>query len=143
MAATSLTKADLFEFMDRQKLGVLGTVSPEGVPQSSLVGIALTPGLEIIFDTVKSSRKYGNLIAKPACSFAIGWSGETTVQYQGDAREPGGADLAAYQQVYFKTWPECRSHLSWPGITYFVVRPTWIRYSDFDQNPPLIQEFNF
>jgi len=143
MAATSVTKTDLFEFMDRHKLGVLGTVSPEGAPQSSLVRIAVTPGLEIIFDTVKSSRKYGNLIAKPACSFAIGWSGETTVQYQGDAREPGGAELAAYQEVYFKTWPECRSHLSWPGITYFVVRPTWIRYSDFDQNPPLIQEFNF
>ncbi len=143
MAATSVTKADLFEFMDRHKLGVLGTVSPEGVPQSSLVGIAVTPGLEIIFDTVKSSRKYGNLIANPACSFAIGWSGETTVQFQGDAREPGGAELARYQEVYFKKWPDGPSRLSWPGITYFVVRPTWIRYSDFDQNPPLIQEFNF
>jgi len=29
----------------------------------------------------------------------------------------------------------------WPGIVYFVVRPVWIRYSDFDQNPPLIREF--
>jgi len=94
MAATSVTKTDLYEFMDRQKLGVLGTISPEGVPQSSLVGIAVTPALEIIFDTVKSSRKYGNLIANPLCSFAMGWSGETTVQYQGDAREPSGAELA-------------------------------------------------
>jgi len=25
---------------------------------------------------------------------------------------------------------------------YFIVRPRWIRYSDFDQNPPLIREFN-
>jgi hypothetical protein len=32
-------------------------------------------------------------------------------------------------------------HLSWPGIVYFVVRPQWIRYSDFDQEPPLIREF--
>jgi Pyridoxamine 5'-phosphate oxidase len=143
MAAATVTKTDLFEFMDRQKLGVLGTVSPGGVPQSSLVGIAVTPGLEIIFDTVKPSRKYGNLIAKPACSFAIGWAGETTVQFQGDAREPSGAELAAYQEVYFNQWPDGPSRLSWPGITYFVVRPTWIRYSDFDRNPPLIQEFNF
>ncbi len=65
------------------------------------------------------------------------------MQFQGDAHEPSGAELAAYQEVYFKKWPECRSHLSWPGITYFVVRPTWLRHSDFDQNPPLIQEFNF
>jgi hypothetical protein len=30
--------------------------------------------------------------------------------------------------------------MSWPGIVYFVVRPAWIRYSDFDQSPPLIRE---
>ena len=143
MASTSITKTGVFEFLEHLKLGVLGSVSPEGVPQLSLVGIAVTPELEIIFDTVKSSHKYRNLMAKPACSFAIGWAGETTVQFQGDAREPSAGELAAYQEVYFKQWPECRSHLSWPGITYFVVRPTWIRYSDFDQNPPLIQEFNF
>jgi|SRR5579872_3436272 len=143
MPATSVTKSDLFEFLDRHKLGVLGSISPGDVPQSSLVGIAVTPSLEIIFDTVKSSRKYRNLTTKPACSFVIGWAGETTVQYQGDARDPDAGELAAYQAMYFKKWPECRSHLSWPGITYFVVRPTWIRYSDYDQNPPLIQEFNF
>ena len=33
--------------------------------------------------------------------------------------------------------------MSWPGIVYFVVRPTWIRYSDYDQSPPLIHEFKF
>ncbi len=143
MPVTSVTKSDLFEFLERYKLGVLGSVSPEGVPQSALVGIAVTPELEIIFDTVKSSRKYPNLITNPACSFAIGWAGETTLQYQGDAREPSAGELAAYQDVYFKKWPECRSHLSWPGVAYFVVRPTWIRYSDYDQTPPLIQEFNF
>jgi hypothetical protein len=51
--------------------------------------------------------------------------------------------LERCQEVYFQAWPECRTHLAWPGIVYFVVRPRWIRYSDFDQNPPLIQEFTF
>ncbi|HTS51607.1 MAG TPA: pyridoxamine 5'-phosphate oxidase family protein [Bryobacteraceae bacterium] len=143
MAASSVTKSDLFEFLDRHKLGVLGSVSPEGVPQSALVGIAVTPALDIIFDTVKSSRKYRNLVTKPACSFVVGWAGETTVQFQGDACQPSGGELAAYQEVYFKKWLDGPARLSWPGITYFVVRPTWIRYSDYDQNPPLIQEFNF
>jgi uncharacterized pyridoxamine 5'-phosphate oxidase family protein len=137
-----ITKIDLFEFMSQQKLGVLGTVSPEGSPQSSLVGIAVTPELEIIFDTVNTSRKYRNLMRNPACSFAIGWTGETTVQCQGEARAPAGAELAKYQELYFKKWPDGPARLTWPGIAYFVVRPTWIRYSDFDQQPPLIQEFS-
>ena len=138
-----MTKPGLYEFIQKQTLGVLGSVSPEGTPQSSLVGIAVTPQLEIVFDTVKNSRKYRNLTAKPACSFAIGWEGETTVQYEGEAIEPRGAELERYQVVYFKKWPDGPSRLSWPGITYFAVRPKWIRYSDFNQGPPLVQEFTF
>ena len=73
----------------------------------------------------------------------VGWTGEITVQYEGKEHQPEGAALAQYQGVYFARWPECGSHLSWPGITYFVVRPRWICYSDFDQNPPFIEEFTF
>jgi hypothetical protein len=50
-----MTKADIYQFIAKQKLGVLGTLSSGGSPQSALVGIAVTPELEIIFDTVKSS----------------------------------------------------------------------------------------
>jgi Pyridoxamine 5'-phosphate oxidase len=138
---TSMTEADLYKFLVQCKLGVLSTIGDAQVPQSALIGIAATEDSEIIFDTVKSSRKYLNLIARPACSFVIGWTGEQTVQYEGRAEELSGGELQRCQQVYFDAWPECRSHLSWPGIAYFVVRPRWIRYSDFDQNPPLIREF--
>ena len=65
------------------------------------------------------------------------------MQYEGEARELEPPELATYQEVYFDVWPEFRAHLSWPGITYFVVRPTWIRFSDFDQAPPAIVEFTF
>jgi hypothetical protein len=30
--------------------------------------------------------------------------------------------------------------LNWPDIAYFVVRPRWIRYSDYYQTPPVIEE---
>jgi hypothetical protein len=139
-----MTKTDLYDFLAKQKLGVLGSISST-VPQSALVGIAVTPELELIFDTVKSSRKYPNLLARPACSFVIGgWgTGEQTVQYEGDAQELKSPELERYQEIYFRAWPDGRARLSWPGIVYFVVRPKWIRYSDFDQNPPLIREFTF
>jgi hypothetical protein len=138
-----MTGADLYSFLMQSKLGVLGTIAETNVPQSALVGIAVTENLEIIFDTVKTSRKYRNLIAKPECCFVIGWTGEQTVQYEGRADELSGCELQRCQQVYFHAWPECRSHLSWPGIVYFVVRPRWIRYSDFDHDPPLIRELTF
>lgn len=138
-----MTEPDLYRSMLQCKLGVLGTIGDANVPQSALVGIAVTDRLEIIFDTVKSSRKYPNLIARPACSFVMGWTGEQTLQYEGHADELSGSELGGYQRIYFEAWPECRAHLSWPDIAYFVVRPRWIRYSDFDQRPPFIQEFTF
>jgi hypothetical protein len=138
-----MTTRDIYDFTAGHRLGVLGTIGPEGRPQSSLVGIAITRELDIIFDTVKRSRKYGNLIARPECSFAIGWEGEQTLQYEGIATELAGSDLDPLREIYFAAWPECRAHLSWPDIVYFAVRPRWIRYCDYDQKPPLIQEFNF
>jgi hypothetical protein len=130
----------LHSFMMRHRFGVVSSISRDGTPQSALVGIAITPQLEIIFDTVRSSRKYLNLIARPVCSFVVGWAGEQTVQFEGQATEPKGPDLKRYQEIYFAVWPKCRPHLNWPDIAYFVVQPRWIRYTDYDQKPPIIEE---
>jgi pyridoxine/pyridoxamine 5'-phosphate oxidase len=141
-----MIETDLYTFIAGCKYGVLGTIGDSGAPQSALVGIGVTEKLEIVFDTVKSSRKYRNLIARPDCSFSIGWVGEKTVQYEGVAEElTGGVDghQKNYFNAYFKAWPDGPARLSWPGIAHFVVRPKWIRYSDYDQRPPLIQEFRF
>jgi len=46
-----------------------------------------------------------------------------------------------YQKIYFEAWPDGPARMNWPEIVYFIVRPTWIRYSDFDQDP-LIREFS-
>jgi len=139
-----MTEAGLYAFLAKQRLAVLGTIGHAGTPQSALVGIAITPQLEIVFDTVKSSRKYPNLIARPACSIVIGgWEAtEQTVQYEGVAEELKSPVLEQYQTSYFEAWPDGPARMSWPGIVYFVVRPTWIRYSDFDQRPPLIVEWH-
>jgi len=135
-----MDRVALHSFMSQHRYGVVSSMAANGTVQSALVGIAVSPELEIIFDTVKSSRKYPNLIARPACSFVVGWSGEQTVQFEGIAVEPQGRELKRYQEMYFAVWPDGPLRMTWPGLTYFVVRPRWIRYSDFDQRPPLIEE---
>jgi hypothetical protein len=135
-------QADLVAFIARHELAVLSYLSPDGSPHSAVLGIAVTPDLEIVFDTVSSSRKYRDLKADPRCSMVV-WTGETTLQYEGIAEEPVGDELDRYREVYFKTLPDGRDRQSWPGIAYFVVRPKWIRYSDFDARPPVIEEFSF
>ena len=139
-----MERAGICSFMSGFKYGVLSSVAKDGTPQSALVGIAVSEELEIVFDTVNSSRKYRNLVERPSCCFVVGgWSSEQTVQYEGTAFEPKGEELERYQRIYFAAWPDGPARMIWPGIAYFAVRPRWIRYSDFDQNPPAVEEMTF
>ncbi len=138
-----MTEAELFKFLASQKLGVLGTITPDGSPQSALIGIAVVESLGIVFDTLTTSRKYRNLLANPAASLVVGWESEVTVQYEGVARELTGPERTPYLDEYFAVWPECKSHLQWPDIAHFLIRPQWIRHSDYAQEPPMIQEFRY
>lgn len=66
---------------------------------------------------------------------------ERTVQYEGVADEPEGAERDRLTQTYYAVYPDGRDRLSWPGLTYVRVRPQWIRYSDFGLPTPLVVEF--
>jgi general stress protein 26 len=134
---------DVFRFMDGERLAVLATVSENGQPEAALMGFAVTPGLEIVFDTVKSSRKYPNLKKNPRVAWVIGCTTEVTVQYEGVAEELSGAQLAEYKKTYFAKFPDGPEREKWPGITYFVVRPKWVRYCNYNPGTRRIEEQRF
>jgi len=138
-----MTKPDLFEYLRSHRLAVLATVSPEGAPEAAVMGFAVTPEFDIIFDTVRSARKYPNLLANPRVALVIGGEREITVQYEGIAEEPAGGDRERWKEIYFATWPDGRERQSWTGITWFRVRPVWIRYSNFNEGSREVVEFTF
>jgi hypothetical protein len=134
-----MTQAELCAFLRKHRLAVISTIGPES-PQAAVIGIAVTETLDIIFDTLSTSRKYANLRADPRIALAIGWDGAETVQYEGVADLPDGADLDACKQTYFATWPDGPEREKWPDIAYVRIRPRWVRYSDFGQMPARIEE---
>lgn len=134
---------EVFHFMDSERLGVLTTCSNSGQPQAALMGFAVTPDLEIIFDTVRTSRKYSNLKANPRVAWVVGCTTEVTVQYEGDAEELEGEALARYKAIYFQKFPDGPARQYWAGMTYFVVRPKWIRYCDYNPDSRRIEEQRF
>jgi len=138
-----MDKQGLFKFLSTNRLGVLSTIGPEGEPQSALVGIAITPEFEIVFDCVARSRKFANLKRDMRAAFVVGWQGEVTVQLEGIAKQISSTGLGKYHEIYFQAFPDGPDRLKWEGISYFVVMPKWIRYSDFDKSPPEIVEFAF
>jgi len=135
---------DLLALLRRHTLAVQATVSAAGQPQAAVVGVAFTDDFEVIFDTLRSTRKFQNLCRDPKVSLVIGgWQegDERTVQIEGQADEPVGGELDFIRSSYYAAHPDGAKRASWPGLTYVRVRPTWIRYSDYNANPPQIIEY--
>jgi general stress protein 26 len=135
----------LLDFLRQHRLAVQASVSENESPQAAVVGYAVTDKFEIIFDTLDSTRKAHNLRKNPKVALVIGGLSdgeERTVQYEGVADEPSGEELERLKKVYYEAYPDGPSRLSWPGLIYVRVKPTWIRYSDFSVDPPEIEEFS-
>jgi hypothetical protein len=135
---------ELLQFMRKLRWAIQASVSPSGAPQAAVVGIAVTERLEIIFDTLESTRKVRNLRENPRIAFTVGGTAdgdERTVQFEGIADEPSGAELDQLRSIYFAAVPGGRERQNWPGLIYIRARPTWIRYSDFNCAPPEVIEF--
>jgi general stress protein 26 len=134
----------IYQFMRQQPLGIVATTNKANKPEAALVGVAVSFGLEIIFDTVTTSRKYHNILQNPKVALVIGWDNETTVQYEGIA-EVLGNDIEAenLKEVYYRAYPDGRERAeTWPGLVHIRVTPKWLRYSNFNE-PAVIHEMAF
>jgi uncharacterized pyridoxamine 5'-phosphate oxidase family protein len=138
-----MNPSDLVEFLRKQPWAVEATVASAGRPQAAVIGVVVTDGCELFFDTLANSRKCANLRANPQVAFVIGWDDAQTVQLEGSADEPSGADLARLKELYFARFPDGRDREAAGGVAYFRVRPTWARYSDFRGAEPTIVELDF
>jgi pyridoxine/pyridoxamine 5'-phosphate oxidase len=134
-----MSLASFLSFLRQHRLAVVSTVH-DGAPQAAVVGIAVTDALDVIFDTLSTSRKYANLAADPRVALVVGWDSEQTAQIEGMADVPTGDDLDACKQAYFEVWPDGHEREQWEHIAYVRVRPRWLRFSDFGVSPPKIEE---
>jgi hypothetical protein len=139
-------RSQLLAYLRSYRLGVLGTLSPQGEPQAALVGYAITDELEVLFDTLRTTRKYRNIMAAPQVSFTFGSTApprpdERTAQYEGLAEELTGPELQRLRPIYYSVWTDGPQREQWLNICWFVIHPRWIRYTDYDM--PLTQEWTF
>lgn len=137
-----MDRDELVTFLRRYKLAVEATIGADGAPQCAVIGFAVSDDLELVFDTLESTRKACNLHQDPRIALTVGWDDAMTAQIEGVADFPVGAELERLRECYFVPYPDGRDRLAWPGITHVRVRPTWVRFSDFTKDPPEIEELS-
>lgn len=133
---------DIWVFVRQHDLMMLATVTAEGKPEASVVEFGETDDFTIIIDTLMSSRKYENLQENPEVAMVIGWDDSITVQLEGRAEELSGRALEQAQQAYFAKNPRAKKWANRPEVAYFTIKPSWLRYSDLNQNPWQVEELD-
>lgn len=136
-----MTENQLKQFIHHHNLAVIATHGPE-YPESAVIEFG-DNGLELIFDAEGGCRKHQNILRSPKISVVIGWDENKTVQYEGEAIVLEGTELERYKQFYFAKNPEAKKWETEPGIVYFKVVPSWIRYTDLNVEPWAISEFTY
>lgn len=130
----AITKQELYRFLQAKDSAVVATIGSDGSPQSARVYVVTTPELDLIFYTLQTNRKCLNLRRDPRLSAVIGWDGQQTVQFEGIAEEVDEHGYADIKKVFLAAQPERGGMVDWPGLTFFRVKPVWIRFSDYDRS---------
>ncbi len=125
-----LTKSAARDFLKSVDLGAIATSTERTGPEVALINFAVTDDLELVFETLQTTRKCENLRENPRVAF-MAWRDDQTLQYEGIADEPEEYALRELLAVYFAAVPDARSHQGWPGLIYVRVRPRWIRLSRY------------
>ncbi len=139
----SCKPSDVIGFVKRHAYAVQASTAASGAPQAALIGFVANDELELFFDTFESTRKAANLERDRRVAFVIGGGAgdERTVQYEGLVDVPTGEELERLQELYFAAFPDGRRRRDLPGIRYYRASPRWVRFCDYNLNPPLVTEF--
>jgi uncharacterized pyridoxamine 5'-phosphate oxidase family protein len=124
-------------------LGVISTVNAEGKPQSAVIGIGYTPEFEIVFGTFNTTRKYKNIQTNPDVALVIGWDDGRTVQYAGVAKELDPNEIQLVRDYLWTNNPGTKKYYTDERQRYFIIKPTWMRYTDMTTEPRHIIEHTF
>lgn len=136
------TKRIILEFLRKHTLAVIATCHSEGTPEAATIDFAVRDNLEIVFSTFRDTRKFGNLTERPGVAFVVGWDENITIQYEGEAIKVPAEDIERYQDAFLDSVPAEREFVE-RGAVIFKATPRWIRYSDFNKEPPELIEIRF
>jgi general stress protein 26 len=100
-AVESFGKPEMLAYMRRHTLAVVATIGADGGPHSALVGVGVTHALEVVFDTLSTTRKHANLQRDRRIAVTFSGPGEKTLQYEGVAAlvSGNGADDEVYREA--------------------------------------------
>ena len=138
------TKAEVFDFLNTQFLGVVSSVDATGQPQVATVAFSQTPELAIIIGTDENSRKAVNLKNDNRAAFVVtDPTTRFTVQLEATAQMLKPEELGHYEAAHFAKLPASAPFRDLAGQVYFLLTPISLKFTDCNPHPWLVTTFDF
>ncbi len=133
----------VLDYISKERVGVVSTISGNGSPEAAALIISQKSNLELIFQTPNTSRKYTNLKRNPRVAIVFGFDTDefVTVQHEGIAREASPDEFDQLAAVHQAKSPQFAKYGRLPENKFFVVKPTWVRYWDFNSGQQFVLTF--
>ncbi len=137
------TKKKILEFLNAHDCCVIATTDNDGKPEAATVGFSATDDLKLTIGTYRGTRKFANLQTNSKVAVVVGFSGDITIQYEGVARELTEPKLSERLKVHHAKLPSALKYRDHTDQTYLLIDPTWIRYTNYANNPDVeeLREF--
>jgi len=138
------TMAEVATFLNDLPFGVVSSIGPEGQPQAANVGFSQNDKLELMIGTDEHSRKALNMGRDNRVAFvATNFDRSCTFQMEGHARKISLEEFEPWAEAHFAKLPGSAPFHKMKGQVYFLITPTWARFSDCNIHPWATTEFEF
>lgn len=135
--------SDVKQFLDQFHECVISTVGEAMQPESATVGLSCDENFTLMIATNQSTRKAKNLQSNQKVAIVVGFEGPRTVQIEGTAQIVNKEDFNSRIQLHLDWVPSAKTYESEPGQTYYLITPTWLRFTDYTQSPDTFETKDF
>ena len=131
------------QFLDQFETCVLATVGRNGRPQAATVGFSVDDDFKIMIATNVKTRKATNLAENPKVALVVGFEGPKTLQLEGVAEKLNKTEHQDRINLHFKRVPGAKKFAGEAGQNYYLITPTWLRFTDYTNENPIFETENF
>ena len=135
----------ILEFLEKNRVSVLTTLLVDGTPHGATLHYSFkTDPLELYFSVDKTDRKCQALAQsnEGKAAVVIGFSEQEwlTLQIDGKIKIVEDKDkIKEIKTIHYKRHPNSQKFENDPNTVFLVFQPTWLRYTDFNVEPPKIK----
>ena len=128
--------AEILDYINSQRIGVLAVEMLDGSPHAATVHFAnINKPLMFFFETDRDYRKsqplFGRVDSRASLVIGFDESNAKTLQLDGSVRLINNSEKDLFQKTYLTKFPEKQKKAAESNAVFFVFIPKWWRFTDW------------